>query len=271
MKIIDSFIFYNELELLKYRLAILNDYVDYFVLAEATYTFSGIKKPLFYNENKEMFKEYEHKIIHVIVDDVPIKEEVHDDRSWLNEYFHRNAIARGIHQLSLTAEDCIFTSDLDEICDPEIMKKLREGTLEYDKYALNRLELDMYYYNLNCRVSGGWHGLKLFTFASYMLNQLTFQDMRTWEWKHPVRIIPKGGWHLSYFGNADYIVNKIKHFAHQEFNKDRYTNKEIIEKVVDACEDILFRDGFKLTKVPIAENTYLPPKYDIYLKNFIRF
>lgn len=31
-KIIDGFIFYNELELLSYRLKVLNDLVDYFVI-----------------------------------------------------------------------------------------------------------------------------------------------------------------------------------------------------------------------------------------------
>ena len=35
MKIIDSFIFYNELDLLEYRLSILNDLVDYFILVES--------------------------------------------------------------------------------------------------------------------------------------------------------------------------------------------------------------------------------------------
>ena len=32
--IVDAFIFYNELELLMFRLKELNDYVDYFVLVE---------------------------------------------------------------------------------------------------------------------------------------------------------------------------------------------------------------------------------------------
>ena len=35
MKIIDTFIFYNELDLLYYRLSILNKYVDYFIIVEA--------------------------------------------------------------------------------------------------------------------------------------------------------------------------------------------------------------------------------------------
>ena len=42
--------------MLTYRLNILNDVVDYFVLVEATHTFTGKEKGLFYNKNKELFK-----------------------------------------------------------------------------------------------------------------------------------------------------------------------------------------------------------------------
>ena len=40
MKIFDSFIFFNELELLELRLNILNNVVDYFVLTESPFTVS---------------------------------------------------------------------------------------------------------------------------------------------------------------------------------------------------------------------------------------
>ena len=47
MKIIDCFLFYNELELLKFKLKELNDVVDYFVLIESKYTFVGNEKELY--------------------------------------------------------------------------------------------------------------------------------------------------------------------------------------------------------------------------------
>ena len=40
MRIFDSFIFFNELDLLEMRLNILNDVVDYFVLTESPWTVS---------------------------------------------------------------------------------------------------------------------------------------------------------------------------------------------------------------------------------------
>ena len=52
IKIVDCFTFYNELDLLLYRLNILYDVVDYFIIVEATHTFTGIEKNLFFKENK---------------------------------------------------------------------------------------------------------------------------------------------------------------------------------------------------------------------------
>lgn len=61
-KIIDCFIFYNELDLLNYRLNILNEVVDYFILVESIQTFVGKEKPLHYNENKKCLKSLKIKL-----------------------------------------------------------------------------------------------------------------------------------------------------------------------------------------------------------------
>ena len=61
MKVLDCFIFYNELCMLEYRLNILNDYVDYFVLVESTHTHVGKEKELYYANNKQMFEKFNNK------------------------------------------------------------------------------------------------------------------------------------------------------------------------------------------------------------------
>lgn len=48
----DCFIFWKELDLLDLRLHELADAVDYFVLAEATHTFSGHPKPLHFAQHR---------------------------------------------------------------------------------------------------------------------------------------------------------------------------------------------------------------------------
>ena len=52
----DCFQFFNELDILKIRLNVMNDVVDKFVISEGYRDLSGLKKPLYYEENKEMFK-----------------------------------------------------------------------------------------------------------------------------------------------------------------------------------------------------------------------
>jgi beta-1,4-mannosyl-glycoprotein beta-1,4-N-acetylglucosaminyltransferase len=272
MKIIDSFIFCNELELLFYRLSILNNIVDYFILVESTYTFSGKQKQLFYNENKTIFEKFNHKIIHIVVD-LPFKEPYINynlNQQWENEYYQRNCIKNGLDKIidSLTDSDIIITSDVDEIPNPEILINAKNGTLIFDTKTLNRLALDMYYYNLYYRIGEGsnWHGVKLMTFFAYKTNNLSFQQMRVWEHSHMVPIIPSGGWHLSYFGDISFIVNKINSYSHQEFNNSKYTDKTYIENKIK--NGISFFDNSTFVYVPIEANTNLPFNYNIYLQKF---
>lgn len=271
MKIIDSFIFYNELDLLKYRLTILNEYVAYFILVESKYTFSGKEKELYYDNNKDLFNDFNHKIIHIILEDFPYKYpniNYNLNEQWLNEYFHRNQISLGIQKLNLSDEDIIFTSDLDEIANPNILLQVKNNTLNFDKNGLNRLALDMYYYNLNTLIGRDcWHGIKLLTFAAYKNMKLSFQDMRVHEHSHNVQIIPNGGWHLSYFGDIDFIKNKLKNFSHQEYNNAKYVNDEFIKENIKNKKHLL-NELAKTEYIPTKENANLPPKYNEYLLKY---
>lgn len=266
MKIVDSFIFYNELDMLLYRLSILDKYVDYFVLVESTHTFTGSPKKLFYQENKDMFKDFASKIIHIIVNDFPYKSFVNNGLQWKNEEHQRNCISRGISKLQLDPNDIIITSDLDEIPDPTILEKAKRSTLEFNRDGLNRLELDFYYYNLNTKQSGAWHGVKLFTYNSYLTLRLSFEQMRTYEWKNFVYIIKKGGWHLSYFGDNNFIDNKLSNFSHQELKKHNLS--EINSYVTNSVD---LNTNKPLLKISVKDNDYLPPEYEKYLSKYVLY
>jgi beta-1,4-mannosyl-glycoprotein beta-1,4-N-acetylglucosaminyltransferase len=273
MKIIDSFIFYNELDLLFYRLSILDEYVDTFILVESTHTFSGHSKPLFFMENIERFSKFIHKIIHIVVTDCPFKFPYINyewNQQWENEYHQRNCIKRGLDSIlnNICDDDILLTSDVDEIPNPFVLKNTINGILIFDANTLNRLALDMYYYNLYYRIGQGsnWHGIKLMTIYAYKNMGLSFQQMRLWEHSYYVPIIANGGWHLSYFGDIDFIVKKIVGFSHQEYNKNEFIDKDILEKNIKNGINLL--NHSELVYIPIEENTNLPYQYDIYLKNF---
>ena len=162
MKIIDCFIFYNELELLTYRLNLLNDIVDFFVIVESTHTFMGKEKALFFNDNKHLFEKFNSKIIHIIVDDFPHKYpnvNIGNNDVWKNEYFQRNAISRGINSINdLSESDLLIIADLDEIPNPSTLAKIKNGEIIIDTYIL---EMDMYYYNLNTKFKDKWRLCKI--------------------------------------------------------------------------------------------------------------
>jgi beta-1,4-mannosyl-glycoprotein beta-1,4-N-acetylglucosaminyltransferase len=262
-KIIDCFTFYNEIDLLTYRLNILNDVVDYFVIVEATHTHTGKEKQLFYQENKHLFEKFNHKIIHIIVDDFPHKYpniDFEKKEQWNNEKFQRNCISRGIDKLSLQSNDVITITDLDEIPNPKILEQIKNNDVIVD---INIIELDFYYYNLNSKMDHLWHHSKILTFEKYNELNITCDKIRFYS----CPIIKNAGWHLSYFGNEKFIKNKLENFSHQEFNKVEFTDEKLIEERIKNGND-LFDRPISIINIPIEDNNNLPPDYNVYLTNF---
>ena len=179
MKIIDCFIFYNELDLLTYRFNVLNNIVDYFIIVESTHTFIGKEKKLFFNENSHLFENFRNKIIHIVVDDFPYKfPNIDTSRSeqWVNESFQRDCISRGLNKLSLQNDDVITITDLDEIPDPCTLNKIKKGDIIVD---INILQMDLYYYNLNTKFKTLWLFCKIISYKKYNELNISCNDIRT--------------------------------------------------------------------------------------------
>ena len=247
MKVIDCFTFYNEINILKYRLSVLDPVVDYFVLVEAKHTYTGILKPLFYQENKDLFKDFQDKIIHVIVDDMP-----NTKNAWDNEHHQRRCISRGLSQIDLANNDILIISDLDEITNPDVIKNVKQ----YGISVPSRLKMHLYHYNLTTYVNDNWNAATILTYKQ--LIELYSGDTEIVRW-HGHTDIENGGWHLSYFGDANFIQNKIKNFSHTEFSSDYYTNINQIEKRIFECKGLF--DNSDLKFIPIEQNQNLPPNY----------
>ena len=265
VKIIDCFIFYNELDLLTYRLNLLDNVVDYFVIVESTHTFVGKEKQLFFNDNKHLFEKFNAKIIHIIVDDFPNKYPnlgTDTNKVWENEYFQRDAISRGINCIKdLEDTDMIIISDLDEIPDPNKVYKIKSGEILID---INCLQMDLYYYNLNTKFPGKWSICKVLTFKKYKELNLSCSVIRN----ITCPIILNGGWHLSYFGDKHFVQNKIQNFSHQEYNSINFTELSSIEERINNSKDLYGREDIKFEKIRIEDNIYLPPEYDKYLNKY---
>lgn len=251
--IVDAFIFYNELEMLKYRLNVMSEHVDYFVLVESTHTFNGLPKSLFFQENRSIFEPFLDRIIHVVVDDLPYRMQVSDGRQWENEQFQRNiGVARGVAQVpGLSDEDFVIHSDLDEIVNPEVLKAVRNGSITHEH---NTLEMDIYYYNLTTRLLIPWSAPCLLKARIAKRESMRNQTGN---------VIPNAGWHLSYFGDSEFIRNKIKHFSHQEYNSEQYTDLQRIQHAIDNGVDLFGRTNIPIQRIPVHENERLPPRLDL--------
>ncbi len=113
-KVYDCFMFYDEWEVLEIRLNELNDVVDKFVLVEATESFRGLQKPLYYERMKRYFVRFADKIIHVKVED-----HFETDNVWARESYHRDQIMRGLE--GCDDNDIIIISDVDELVPASIV------------------------------------------------------------------------------------------------------------------------------------------------------
>ena len=87
-KVYDMFLINTELDFLELRLNELDKEVDYFVVLESSTTFQMDPKPLYLKDNLPQFKDFEHKIIHRVLDDSGAKKIPKDD-SWEHERFTR--------------------------------------------------------------------------------------------------------------------------------------------------------------------------------------
>lgn len=248
--LVDSFTFFNEIELLKFRLEYLNEVVDYFIIVEAEKTFSGNKKELFFENNKYAFEKYKDKIIHVIAD-LSFKAE----NAWSYEKAQRNSIINGIEQIpDLQTRDLITITDLDEIPDKNTLLKIKEK----DVYKFNaHLEMDLYFYNINCKNKNKWCKAKLLTYD--IIKECPNIDLLRMVTTSCV--LSSGGWHFSYFGDVEFIKNKIKSFSHQEYNNGNFLDDEKIKShIINSSNLLLNTDDFFYC--PVNKNPYLPEGYE---------
>src|SRR3989304_5300235 len=117
-KVYDCVLFFNEPELLEIRLNELYKSVDKFVIVETIENFQGKLKPLYFEENRHLFKKFEDKIIHIA-----LKERVNTNDPWDRKAFQRNQILRGLKQCR--KQDIILFSDMDELTTCKGRRQLR--------------------------------------------------------------------------------------------------------------------------------------------------
>ncbi len=260
--IYDCFQFFNELDILKLRMQILSPIVDYFVISEATTTFSGLEKPLYYLENQELFAPFRDKVIHVTVEDTPPGD------THVRDTFQKNAVGRGLADAK--DSDIVIFSDLDEIPDPV---KIKEILQDMDTGKIYHFAQRLFYCYLNLEETTGnllsyagefegvkrkrWIGSKMATMGLLRKHDLKLGELRFPERKEMGIRVEPGGWHFGYMGGrgdkdiVSRIAEKVRSAAHTEYDNERLL-KETKKRLLAGLDT--FRRDARFERVEIDES-----------------
>ena len=265
--VIDLIPFFNEIDILKLRLNVLDPYVDKFVIEEATTTFSGEKKGLCFEKNKHLFEKFLDKIVYIVVDEDRDFKITHE-----RDYFQKNHLSEGLKKVGASDSDVIIFGDCDEIPNPDALKNIIGS---FDKTKVYHLAQRNFYGFLNMEEKSGkllsitgdfpeiaeadrkWLGTKVTSISNIPKEGIVrLRDLAKVTDDNAVRVAD-GGWHFGYMGGdhetdpLKRIGVKVKAAAHQEYNE-----KEIIRETMDRLvlgQDIFGRDA-RFERVEIDES-----------------
>ena len=86
---------------------------------------------------------------------------------------------------------------------------------------------------INCMVDSGYKGV------DFVAINTDAQALRNDRGKTQRKKILNAGWHFSYLGGVEKIVEKLESFAHAEFDNDTIKNRSRIANRIDAGKDNL--------------------------------
>lgn len=251
--IIDCFPFFNELDLLELRLNELDSVVDRFVLVEAARTFQNQPKKYYFEENKQRYAKFLHKIEHVKVERFPKFnfKKFRKTKPWDFDNYQKNQVAIGLNRLSIAPDDVIIISDLDEIPKAELVEK-------YAKVPGAKVfHLFFSYYYFNCVTTqcpkgnnlyvkdnvGYWKGPVMVDYKDFV----SFQKTRCLHDLPDDQVVPvhKGGWHFSLMGKPSDIFYKLQSWAHakeKHYSTEHLKDLNNLQHIIESGEDLFGRD-----------------------------
>lgn len=203
--IVDSFLFAWELDLLEMRLYEMDSFVDKFILIESDVTFQGTEKPLYYSLNKERFKYWNDKIIHVIAP-LPVT-----DNPWWREFAAREAAKEYINKFPQNT--IVLHGDVDEIVSKDLGKNLNH-IIDEHIYVIDH---DFYSMAVDWKYPTTLTGTVIA--RNFSLKYLSMVDMRH---KRVSSKKLKGGWHFTWLGGKEFIEKKAAAFSHTEDSVQNY-------------------------------------------------
>ena len=256
--LVDSFLFFQEIDLLEIRLEYLYPIVDKFIIIEANQTFKGSIKGYIFEKNVKRFSKFINKIHYYKIEDIHsnypklekylkksnseiyrkilvfMKEHDFYEKENLShdlDTYHRECIHLALDKIC-NDDDIIIFSDLDEIPSFNYIKTIKES-VKLDKFTVC-IQHEFKYY-LNNYANSNWYGSIVSPYKllrNFSLNKLRFESKS-------IKSSSNSGYHFTSIGNKSFIINKIENWAHQEFNHKII--KDNIEENILNGKDIFYR------------------------------
>jgi beta-1,4-mannosyl-glycoprotein beta-1,4-N-acetylglucosaminyltransferase len=260
--IYEGFMFFNELDILEIHLQEMDCLVDKFIIVESHIKHDGGRKPLYYADNISRFFEFRHKIIHIVTDDI---ERLNENKLWCSRQerddTNRNHIKQGLKNAN--PNDIFIHSDVDEIADTVKLKDILSSSL-FDPTKIYCCQMKQFNYFFNLFVRNKiWQGSTITTVG----NLSTVLALRNARLDGQNIMIPNCGWHLTYMGSPETILNKLRTMTDTEGHT--YTIEEVREFIKEKKDlDRLAQSWRQISYMEFVDPSWLP-KY--ILNNIERF
>ena len=284
--IIDSFLFFQELDLLEIRLNYLDEFVDKFVIIESCQTFNGKKKEFNFEKTKHRFRKFINKIIYYKIEDYHNSPEalyqhlsnhkyscrrlisklmdshLHYDKTklwWVLDSYHRECIHYVLREFC-SLDDLIIFSDLDEIPSSNVFYLIKKN--KELKFPLVCRQHEFKYY-LNSHNNSKWLGSIIAPYS--YLKDKSLNTLRIGSYK--LDKVNNGGYHFTSVGGINLLKLKIENWGHQEFNKPEIKNN--LKRNLSTGRDIFYRLGIPKNKIiDIEKDKIFDKKMKKIIKNY---
>lgn len=244
--VIDSFPYNGEKVQLDIRFQELSSIVTKFLILESNRTQTGLKKPYYFEEQQEEFKDFAPQIVYVKLDDSNIDKDGIGEADWAQEFRVRRATTReGFQKLEeteiiLLADSILICSDVDEIPRKECVQDFINSN---NKIICLNHYFNSYYLNLYSRFREpwGWYGSILFRMGSLTNDIQYFRNVKD---RLPHTGQEGEGWHFSNLLSNGYNSLYSKWLQNIEpHDKSQILGEENKERLKGLFEKCLYEDS----------------------------
>jgi beta-1,4-mannosyl-glycoprotein beta-1,4-N-acetylglucosaminyltransferase len=249
VKIFDGFLYHNKPEMLKLHLETLAREVEAFVMVQSTHTFTGIPRAIVTLEQLGL-ERFRSKVIEVTFSLNTAVPTPH------REEFQRNMIAAPLAAGGISDEDIVIISDLDEIVDPLVVRRLAKEPSLLRCFGKVRFQMQFHYYFLDCLLDSSqqpwsqcvavlWGRLRRSSCHQERCSNLILEDkmMKIRQDSNDLAIeIQNAGWHFSWFGSPQQVQETISSHVDPNSRHFEWLTPDDVMKIRLDGKDIFGRD-----------------------------